>query len=146
MKDQLLFENTFKNRRTNGSNHAYWTKIFRSILMDDVNIFNRINVEERIKELSPMYCYLSKKYGKAVVIFQYNLDSISNENKINYKEYLTAWTSKRVIDSKATNILNIYLLPSSENIATVKKLIYAWFFNKKEVDEIIRSIYDNQRQ
>lgn len=146
MKDQLLFKNTFKNRKTNGSNHAYWTRLFRSILMDDVNILNRIKVEERIKELAPMYYYMSKKYGKAVVIFQYNLDSISNENKINYKEYLTAWTSKRVIASKATNILNIHLLPSSENIATVKKLIYAWYFNNKEVDEIIGSIYDNQQQ
>ena len=93
-----------------------------------------------------MFYYLSKKYGKAVAIFQYNLDSISNGNKIIFKEYLTAWTSKRVIDSKKINMLIIYLLPSSGNIATVKKLIYAWYFNKKEVDEIINSIYVNQQQ
>ena len=146
MKDHLIFEKTFKNRKTNGSNHAYWTKFFRSILSDDVNIGTNTTIDDRFQEIAPMFYYVSKQYEQAVVIYQYNIDSIPENNKIIYKHYLTAWTSKRVISSKLTKILTIYLLPSSENIETVKKLINAWYFKKKEVNGIISNIYDNQQK
>ena len=31
MKDQLLFTKTYKSRRSNGSNKAYWTKFIKKL-------------------------------------------------------------------------------------------------------------------
>ncbi len=144
MKDYILFSNTFNNRRTNGSNHAYWTKFFSSILVDDENIGMSYNVTERFDDLVPMFSFLSRNALRAVEIFQYSKDVVSLVDESNYKQYLTAWKSVRIINEKKIPVLTIHLLPSAKNVLTAKELINAWYNNRREINQLLEDIYSNQ--
>ena len=143
MKDVLLFINTYKSRRSNGVNKAYWTKYVNSQ-------FHNLEIEmslskdhvDTFSEYMPIFSCVSKKQKRGLIIYQYN-PSLVDTNEVSYSKYLTAWTSLRVIEKQRFNILTICLVSSSRNMETSKKLIKAWFL-KQKVKDLINRIYESQ--
>ncbi|MFS2926245.1 hypothetical protein AAH037_03890 [Phocaeicola vulgatus] len=143
MKDKLLFLNTYKSKRSNGVNRAYWTKYIRDILSENELEFLFSKKMDSYCEQMPIFSCLVKEKKRGLVIYQYN-PSLIKQEEISYERYMTAWVSQRVFHEQRIYILTIYLIPSQKNIETSKNLIKAWFERRKDVKRLIEKIYESQ--
>lgn len=142
MKDILLFVNSYKSKRSNGANKAYWTKYIKTLFYNnEIDMSLSREPVDTFCETMPIFSCLSKKQKRGLVIYQYNPSLVEN-SEATYSKYLTAWTYLRVIEKQRFNILTICMVPSSCNVATSKTLIKAWFL-KQKVDDLINKIYES---
>ena len=141
MKDKLLFINTYKSKRSNGVNRAYWAKVVKNI--PNIGKFLSTNTIEPYDERMPIFSCLVKNMKRGIVIYQYN-PLLIPQGETFYEKYITAWTSQRKLDRDRISILTICLIPSKKNMETSKILIKAWFEKKKNIRRLIANIYELQ--
>ena len=141
MKDKLLFVKTYKSKRSNGINRAYWTKFVKNI--PDVGEFLPSTSIDPFNDIMPIFSCLVKNKKRGVVIYQYNPSLISPE-EMSYTKYITAWISQRKFQEQKISILTICLIPSRKNMETSKELIISWLMKCKNVRKLINKIYESQ--
>ena len=90
MKDKLLFINTYKSKRSNGVNRAYWAKVVKNI--PNIGKFLSTNTIEPYDERMPIFSCLVKNMKRGIVIYQYN-PLLIPQGETFYEKYITAWTS-----------------------------------------------------
>ena len=72
MKDKLLFTNTYLNRRSNGANKAYWTKLVaKYVLLNKENQFLNQTIDSYDDDM-PIFTFLSFELKRGIIIYQYN--------------------------------------------------------------------------
>lgn len=143
MKDKLLFTNTYKSKRSNGSNKAYWTKFMKELIPLEKGMGLSHHYIDTFDDQMPIFNFLSFTKKRGVVIYQYNPNLVSQETS--FTKYITAWTSQRLISSKRISILTISMIPSRDNMHTSKELIKVWMLKRKGVKSLICKIYETQK-
>lgn len=98
MKDKLLFINTYNNKKSNGSNKAYWTKFLNEIIPSNEPL-SKLEMPDSFIEGMPIFNLISLKRQRGVIIYQYNPHNF-NQNDLCSEKYITAWTSKNKIGEK----------------------------------------------
>ena len=143
MKDQLLFTKTYKSRRSNGSNKAYWTKFIKKLESLEGEVFLSNRYVDTYDDQMPIFNYLSLNKKRGVVIYQYKPNILCKEDT-SYTRYITAWTSQRTINGKRVSILTISMIPSKNNMQISKELIRIWMLKRKGIKRLIEKIYELQ--
>lgn len=142
MKDELLFTNTYLNRRSNGVNKAYWTKfVAKYVSLNKENQFLNQMIDSYDDDM-PIFTFLSFELKRGIIIYQYN-PVLLRGKEYKFSQYITAWTQQRWINGSRISILTIYLIPSTQNLKTSKELIERWLL-KKSVKILIDRIYECQ--
>ena len=142
MKDELLFTNTYLNRRSNGANKAYWTKfVAKYVSLNNENQFLNQTIDSYDDDM-PIFTFLSFELKRGIIIYQYNPVLLQGKDH-KFSQYITAWTQQRWINGSRLSILTIYLIPSTQNLKTSKELIERWLM-KKSVKILIDRIYKGQ--
>ena len=144
MKDKILYINTYNNKKSNGSNKAYWTKFLKEILPNNEPIA-KLEMLDSFIEGMPIFNLISLKRQRGIVIYQYNPNQF-NQNELNSEKYITAWISKNKIGEKFISILTIVMVPTSLNMIKGKNLIKVWMLKKRGIRKMIEEIYKDQEQ
>ena len=144
MKDKLLYINTYNNKKSNGSNKAYWTKFLKEILPSNEPV-TKLKMPDSFIEGMPIFNLISLKRQRGIVIYQYNPNQF-NQNELNSEKYITAWISKNKIGEKFISILTIVMVPTSLNMIKGKNLIKVWMLKKRGIKKMIEEIYKDQEQ
>ena len=144
MKDKLLFINTYNNKKSNGSNKAYWTKFLNEIIPSNEPL-SKLEMPDSFIEGMPIFNLISPKRQRGIVIYQYNPNQF-NQNELNSEKYITAWISKNKIGEKFISILTIVMVPTSLNMIKGKNLIRVWMLKKRGIKKMIEEIYKDQDQ
>lgn len=143
MNDKILFSKTYLNRRSNGTNKAYWTKYIKTLLTDESSELLFHQDIDSFDDCMPIFNCLYMKNKRGLIIYQYNPSLLSHKDN-NFARYITAWTSQRWFNGKRISILTIAMISSFENVRVVKELIKLWMNKKKGVNDMIKRIYENQ--
>lgn len=144
MEDKLLYINTYNNKKSNGSNKAYWTKFLKEILPNNEPIA-KLEMLDSFIEGMPIFNIISLKRQRGIIIYQYNpLDF--NQNELRSEKYITAWTTKNKIGKKFISFLTIVMVPTSLNMIKGKNLIRVWMLKKRGIKKMIEEIYKDQEQ
>ena len=145
--ETVFFKNTYRDYHANGSNRAYWVKLFRKITGEK----SKINLYSSFDEDVPIYEFYSEAKGRCVRIMQYNPDNdIIREEKYSANRFFTAWIDQRVLqveDNLTVPELVVCLLMTKTNVSMAEALLRCWLMGDDNLTkELIQGIYRNQEE
>lgn len=92
-----------------------------------------------------MISYYNVELNKCIRIVQYDPDLY--ERKYTFRQWMTAWISKIIIDGNEVPELTVYTLLTHNNSYTAERLIDYWINDKHiELNALIQRIYDEQKE
>ena len=147
--DKILYLQTFKNSKIHSINRAYWFKIIKkytsSKYENDWCKFFSCRKGEFNDCDAPMISYYNVELNKCIRIVQYDPDLY--ERKYTFRQWMTAWISKIIIDGNEVPELTVYTLLTHNNSYTAERLIDYWINDKHiELNALIQRIYDEQKE
>ena len=143
---EIFFIDSYVDFHTNGTNRAYWAKIFRRIA-ERLNETNKPKLFSSFNEDMPIYEFYSITKQKSVRVMQYNPHNAMIKEEIYPTERLfTAWTDDRMLsENLSVPELVVCLLMTKPNVEKAEKLINAWLFEDDEKTEsLIEKVYEAQ--